>query len=181
MGMKVRAMMSSPKMLGLRTSSTARRTVASLPGRRPVLAQVPLDVLDLDDGRVDDHPDGDGQAAERHEVRREAGQAHHDEGEERGQREGEDDDEGAPEAAEEEVQDEDDEEGADEEGLGDGVDALGDDVRPPVEGLDLQALREDAARVDLGDPGLDGLDDLAAVGAAQHHDDAADDLLRSRP
>jgi hypothetical protein len=32
--------------------------------------QMTLDVFDLDDCRVDDHPDRDGQSAERHQVRR---------------------------------------------------------------------------------------------------------------
>ena len=67
-GTNVSAMISSPKMLGFRTSSAARSTVAALrlAGRCP--AQVALDVLDLDDRGVDDHPDGNRQAAERHQV-----------------------------------------------------------------------------------------------------------------
>ena len=82
-GMKVRAMMSSPKMLGLRTSRTASEHGRELPAVRARLAEMALDVLDLDDGRVDDHADRDGQAAQGHEVGRQAGQAHDDEGEQR--------------------------------------------------------------------------------------------------
>ena len=68
MGTKVRAMISSPKMLGFRTSTAARSTVVSFSGPVGVQREVALDVLHLDDGGVDDHSDGDGQAAQRHQV-----------------------------------------------------------------------------------------------------------------
>ena len=175
-GMKVRAMMSSPKMDGLRTSRTALSTVGSFLTEASALAEVALDVLHLDDGRVDDHADRDGQTAEGHEVGRQPEQAHHDEREQDRERQGQEHDEGAAEAAQEQVEDEDDEQGADEQRLGDRVDGPVDDVGPLVIGHDAEAERQDARRVDLGDPALDGPDDVAAVGAAQHHDDAADDL-----
>ncbi|MBS1226714.1 MAG: hypothetical protein H6R32_648, partial [Candidatus Aminicenantes bacterium] len=57
-------------------------------GRRPGFGEVALDVLDLDDRGVDDHADGDGQAAERHQVGRQAHRAHHDEREQHRQRQG---------------------------------------------------------------------------------------------
>ena len=148
-------------------------------GARSGLAQVALDVLHLDDGRVDDHADGDGQAAEGHEVGRQSGQAHGDEREQRGEGQGQDDDEGAPEAAQEEVEDQDDEQGADDERLGHRVDALGDDVGALVVGLDGQPGGQDAAGVDLGHALLDGPDDVPAVGPPQHHDDAADAFAQS--
>ena len=37
-------------------------------GKLPVLLQAPEDVLDVDDGVVDELADGDGEAAERHRV-----------------------------------------------------------------------------------------------------------------
>ena len=54
-----------------------------------------------------------------------------------------------------------------------------DDVRTPVVGLDAEPERKDARSVDLADPVLDGPDDRPPVGAAEHHNDAADDLVRS--
>ena len=84
-----------------------------------------LDVFDLDDRGVDDHADGDGQTAQRHEVGRQAGQPHGDERERAREGQGQDDDEGAPEAPQEQVEDEDDEQRADDERLGHRVDAAG--------------------------------------------------------
>jgi hypothetical protein len=51
-----------------------------------------------------------------------------------------------------------------------------DHERPLVERRDDQAVREDAAGVDLGDLRLQPLEHVPAVLAPEHHHDAADDL-----
>src|SRR4030042_3815690 len=86
---------------------------------RPRLHQMALDVLDLDDSRIDDHTDGDGQSAQGHKVCTKAEKTHHDESEQGRKREGKDNDKSAPEAAQKQVENEDDEEGADNHGFGD--------------------------------------------------------------
>jgi len=144
---------------------------------RPGLRKAALDVLDLDDRRVDDHADGDGQSAERHEIGRKPGDTHHDEGEEDRKGQGQQDDEGAAEAAQEKIEDEDHEHRSDEQGLGHGVDGPADDIRALVIGFNPEAHGQDARSVDFIDPLLDRPDDVAAVGAAEHHDDAADDFV----
>ena len=116
---------------------------AASPCRLRTFGEMPLDVFDLDDRRVDDHPDADGQSAERHQVGRKAGQAHGDEGEQHRQGQGQDDDERPPEAAEEQVQDQDDEQRPDDQRLADRVDAGLDDVRPLIERDDFQCRPEE--------------------------------------
>ena len=90
MGRKVSAMISSPKMLGLRTSSDRPQHRRQLPDAVLRQRQVALHVLDLDDGRVDDHPDRDRQPAQRHEVGVQPRVPHHDEGQQHRERQRED-------------------------------------------------------------------------------------------
>ncbi len=59
-GMKVMAMISSPKILGFLTSITAFSTVNNLGCFLPSSLKVALDVFHLNDGRVYDHADGNG-------------------------------------------------------------------------------------------------------------------------
>ena len=124
------------------------RLQRGLPRRQVVLLHVPLDVLDDDDGVVDDHPDGQDDAEERQEVDREAERGHAAEGaDERDEDRGRADDRRA-EALEEEVDDEDDEEDRLEEGVDDLLDrdphevvvVEGDDVVDAVRHRLLQRL-----------------------------------------
>ena len=145
----------------------------------PFFAEVALDVLDLDDGGVDDHADGDGQPPQGHEVGRDPEDAHQDEGKEGRERQGQDDDERPAEAAQKKIQDEDDEQGPDQKGFAHRADGPVDDLGAVIVGHDAQAVGQDARSVDLRHPPLDRPHDLAAVGAAEHHDHPADDFALS--
>ena len=84
------------------------------------LLEVAVDVLDDDDGVIDEHADAQGQAAEGQEVQGVAGGVEGDEGGDDGQGDGQADDEGRPPVAEEE-EDEQDGQQAALPGVGDGV------------------------------------------------------------
>ena len=74
-GTRMMAMMSTEKATGRATSTSASATIAPLVLRRRPVREVAADVLDDDDGGVDDHADGEREAAEAHEVRGEPGRS----------------------------------------------------------------------------------------------------------
>ena len=149
MGTKVKAMINSPKMLGFRTSTAACSTVVELLPMVGVRCEVALDVLDLDDRGVDDHSDRDRQAAQRHQVRVQAGVPHRDERQQRRQRQREDDDQRAANAPQEHGQDDEHQDRALGQGLEHRGGALLDDLRPLVERHDSHPVGQDVVRVDL--------------------------------
>ncbi len=103
-GTKTRIVVSVEPMTAPLISWLARSTAAS-----PVSpsGQVPRDVLDHDHGVVDDQPDGDGQAAQRHQVERVAGQVEEDEADDEAERDRERGDQRGPDALEEQQEDDD--------------------------------------------------------------------------
>lgn len=72
-----------------------------------LLAQMALHVFHLHDRRIDNHPQRDGQAAQRHQIRREADLLHDQEGGQDGQRQRQGDDNGTAEIPEKQIQHED--------------------------------------------------------------------------
>ena len=132
-------MINSPKMLGFRTSSTAFRTVESLCPELPLLAQVTLHVLDLDNGCIDDHPDRDGQSAQRHEVCIKPHVFHHDESEKQRKRQRENDDHGAAQTPQHEVENDYDQNRSFQQRSCNGPDAAGNDIGAVIVRDDLDA------------------------------------------
>ncbi len=136
--------------------------------------EVAADVLDDDDGGVDDHPDREREAAQAHEVRGDPGRAHDDEAGEEREGEGEDDDERRPELGDEEEEDQDHEEAALEQGVDDGLDAGLDERRAVVE--DVQPYPRRKRLPHLLDRVLDAAHDVLRVRALEHDDHPRDDL-----
>ncbi len=133
-----------------------------------------VDVLDHDDRRVDHRTDGDGDAAQRHDVRVDALQVHDDERHEDAHRQAEEDDRRRAQVEQEHgAHQRDDEELLDELAL-QRVDGALDQVRAVVGHDDLDAVRQ--AALEFGEPLLDEIDGLRRVLAPAHHDDAADDF-----
>nr|WP_293270617.1 hypothetical protein [Nannocystis sp.] len=129
--------------------------------------------LEHDDRAVDEEAEVDG--AERHEVAGDAGPVHAEQGDGHRGGDADDADEGAADAAEEDHEDDEDDDGALDQVGHDGGEGALDEVGAVVDRLDEDAGGE--ALLDLGDAVLDGVDDVAAVGAEQHHDDAGDGLV----
>ena len=138
------------------------------------LRQFALDVFDDHHRRVHQHADGDGQAAQAHQIGREAEDAHENEGGQgrEGQHDG--DHQGRAQVAEKGEQEQDHQHDGLQQGLGHGADGPIDQVAAIVKGLDGDALGQ--GRGDLGQPGLDALDHRARIGAAQAEDQALDGL-----
>ena len=115
-GTKTRIVVSVEPMTAPLISRLARSTAAS-----PALSlgQVPRDVLDHDHGVVDDQADGHGQAAQRHQVQRVAGQVEEDEADDQAQRNRQRGDQGGPQALEEQQEDDDAQQAADDDGVAD--------------------------------------------------------------
>ena len=93
-----------------------------LPGREPLLAHDPLDVLDHDDGVVDQQADREHHREHGQHVDREAEQPQDGEGPEDDDRHGDRRDQRRPEVPEEEVHDQEDEQDRLEQGLDDLLD-----------------------------------------------------------
>ena len=72
--MNVRAMISLAEDAGFADFQDGLKDGRELRAAGPASDQMSLDVLDLDDRRVDDHPDTDRQPAEGHQVGRKTGQ-----------------------------------------------------------------------------------------------------------
>ena len=129
------------------------------------LGELAFDVLDDDHRRIDQHADGDGEAAEAHQVGRQAVHAHQDEGGEGRQRQHQRDDQRGAQVAEEGEEQQHDEDDGFEQRLGDGADGAPDQIAAVVEGFDGDALRQ--RRRDLGQPRLDAGHHALRIGAAQ--------------
>ncbi len=158
-----------PRDLGERTGDDAPPVLL-----RRLEREVAADVLDDDDGGVDDHPDREREAAQAHEVRGDPGRAHDDEADEEREREGEDDDERRPELGDEEEEDQDHEEAAFEQGVDDGLDAGLDERGAVVEDVQPDSRRKRVPNLLHG--GLDAAHDVLRVRALEHDDHARDDL-----
>ena len=97
-GMNTARMHSIASSRGTAVSALPRRTARAI---ESVLAHLRVDVLDLDGRLIDQDADRQGQAAERHQVDRLAGQPQGDQGRDQGQRDVQhDDDHAAPVAQE---------------------------------------------------------------------------------
>ena len=164
-----------------RRADLDRRVADDLPVRLAVLValDVLVDVLDHDDDRVDHRADGDGDAAEAHDVGADALHVHDDERQEHRHRQRQDRHQRAAEVEEEGDADDRHGERLLEELLAQRGDGALDERRPIVGDLDLHALRQPALQ--LRELGLDALDHLERVGAGAHDDDAADGLALAVP
>ena len=145
---------------------------AGLAGRR--VLQPLMSIFNHDDGRIDHGADGNGDAAETHDVGGEAERPHADIGDEHAERQRDDGDEGAP-----RMQEEDDANQRDDEAFLDQralqrVDGAVDEVRAIVHRLHADALGQ--ARHDLGQTVLDVLDHRQRILAEALERDAGDDL-----
>ena len=144
---------------------------ARRPGRAS-LRQMPRDILGNHDRRIHDHPYGDGQPAEAHEVGGDALPAHEDEGHKRGKREGKGHDHRRPEVAQEHEEDNDDKDASLHERVPHRFDAGLNERGSVVERVDLDASRQ--ALLDLRDGCLDAVHDDLRVLAGQHDGHAGD-------
>jgi hypothetical protein len=106
-------------------------------------------VLDHHHRAVDDETDGDREAAERHQVRRDSELVHRHEGDERCEHERCHDDQAGSEVAEEHEQHHDDQRDALDQHLDDGPERRVDQLGAVVEGDDLQAAGQHPLGVDL--------------------------------
>ncbi len=131
-------------------------------------------ILDHDDRRVDHGADGDGDAAQAHDVGGDPERVHEDVGDEDAERQREDGNERAARVQQEDdAHERDDEAFLDERRLQRGDGAL-DQLGAVVDRYDLRALGQ--ARRDLGELRLDVVDDGERVLAEALHGDAGDDL-----
>ncbi len=105
-GMKARMMMAMEKKIGRPTRRVASSTVCRQAARSrrstPALLDEAEGVLRDDDGRVHEDADGDGDAGQRHDVRRDAEVAHEEEGREHRERNRDRDDQHRAQVKEEE-------------------------------------------------------------------------------
>ena len=128
-------------------------------------------VLDHDDGGVDHGADGDGDAAEAHDVGAEAEQFHRHERHQDADGQHDDGDQGAAHVQEEHDADQRDHEAFLEQRAAQGVDGAIDQLGAVVDRHHLHALGQ--RRGDLGQPRLDVGDDVEGVGAEALQGNAA--------
>ena len=145
-----------------------------LAGRGAAFGELGLDVLDHHHRGVHQHADGDGEAAQAHQVGRQAHRAHRDEGGQRRQRQHQRHHQRCAQVAQEGQQQHQHQHDGLEESLGDGMHGPPDQLAAVVEGLHRHARREH--RRQLGEALFDALDHLAGVGAAQAQHQALDGL-----
>ena len=131
-------------------------------------------ILDHDDGGVDHRPDGDGDAAQAHDVGVDAERPHADEGGEDGDRQHQDGDE-----CRTQMQQEDDADQRDDQAfLGqrplEGIDGAVDQFRTVIDRLDAHPLGQPGA--DFGDLGLEVVDHLQRILTVARHGDAGHHL-----
>ncbi len=124
---------------------------------------IAMDVFDLDRRVVDEHPDREGEAAERHDVERLAGEEEPDHADEDRDRDRRRDDEHAPPAPEEHEHHERDEPGGDERFAEDAVDGPADEDR--LIHVHLEPQPAGRGRLDRGRDVLRRIDDRQGRGA----------------
>ena len=144
-----------------------------------VLLQALVDVLHEDDRGVDHGADGYRDAAEGHDVGRQALLEHGDEGQEHRHRQGEDGHQRAAHAEQKEEDDQADHHHLFEQGVGQRVDGRLDQLRAVVGHLDAHPLGQ--TRTDRLQALLDPLDDRERVLSLPHHDDATHRLPLAVP
>ena len=145
-GTKARMMMAIEKKIGRPTRRVASSTVAAT---RRAVAQVDAALLDEaervlgdDDGRVHQHADGDGDAGQRHDVRRDPEVAHEEKGREHGERDRDRDDQHRAEVEQEQDVHEGDDDRLLDQGALERGDGPLDQRRAVVEGDDPDARRQ---------------------------------------
>ena len=137
-----------------------------------------------DHGCVDQHTDGNGQSAQRHNVGSDAGQLHQDKGEQDGERQWQRDDENAPQMSQEKDMGQRHEDDLLDQGETQGADSTVDQFAPVVEGLDRDTGRKGFG--DFGDLLLHPRDHFpGALSVAHDHDSphrlAAGNIKHSPP
>jgi len=141
---------------------------------RSLLTEIGDDVLDDDHQRVDQHPDGDGKAAEAHQIGGHADCAHDDQGDDDGQREAQGDDQGSSPIAEEQQQQADHNDGGFGERAHDRTHGTPDQPASVIEDVDGNAFRQ--RRLELRQTPADVAHELAGIGAAQAEHESLDRL-----
>ena len=132
---------------------------------RDARQHVGVDVLDLDGGFVDQHADGERQAAEGHDVDGLAGGPEQNHGAEQGERNIQDHDQGAAPVAQEEQHHQAGERRA-EQAFGDqAADGVGDVGRLVELQADVDVVGDDL--LEIGDGGLHGVDDASVEASAR--------------
>src|SRR5713101_7106774 len=111
---------------------------------------MPVNVFDHHHRVVNHQPDGDGQAAERHQVERAAHQAHEKESAGGSERKRDGGDHGAPRLAEESEQDQDGQQAAEKDGIADVTDGIADELTQVVDHAQMQRRGNGAAQM-VGD------------------------------
>ena len=136
--------------------------------------QVPVGVLDDHDRRVHHGADGDGDAAERHDVGPDALHVHHDESDQHREREGDHRDQRGAQVQQEDDAHERHDRHLLEQLLAEGGDRVLDQDRPVIDRHHLHPRGQPG--LEFVEPRLDPSDDLVDVHARAHDDDAADHL-----
>jgi hypothetical protein len=129
------------------------------------LGELAFDVFNDHHRGIDQHADGDGQAAQTHQIGRKAGGAHQDEGGERGERQHQRDDQRRAQVAEEGEEQQDNQHDGFEQRFRHRTDSAVDQIAAVVEGFDADALGQ--GRGNFGQPGFDAGDHGLRIGAAQ--------------
>ena len=133
-------MMSSPNIVGFRTSTAASRMMASFVAIRAVMGEASDAILDHHHGAIDHQPEIDGTQA--HQASGDADPLHHGDGEEHGKRDGRSDDQPGPEVSEERKQHGDDKDRPFKKVPLDGLEHRVNEVGPLVDHADRDARRE---------------------------------------
>ena len=148
------------------------------PFAAPLLVML-VGVLDHDHGRVHQDPDGDGDAPQRHDVGAKPLDPHDDEGEQDRDRDRDDRHKGRSEVEEENDADQGDDDRLLDQGVGQGLDRVVDQVGAVVSDRDLDVVRQPG--FELRQPLLDPGDGRQGVGARTHHHHSADRLALTVP
>ena len=136
--------------------------------------QMLVRVLDHDDGGIDHRPDGDRDAAQAHDVGVDAERPHADEGGEDGDRQHQDGDQRRAQMQQENDADQRDDQAFLGQRALQRVDGAVDQFGAVIDGLDADPLGQPGA--DLGDLGLEVVDDLQRILPVARHGDAGNHL-----
>ena len=134
--------------------------------RQPAVA-----VLDHDHPCIHQFADGDGDAAEGHDIGRDAEILHDDEGDEHRNRQGEDDHQGRPEVEQEDEDHQRYDDGHLDERRAEGADCTFNKIAPVVGDADFHPRRQPFFQ--RGDLRLDSIDNILGILSVPHDDDAA--------